>query len=45
MSFNSKGLHALASRRVTAILLTSLALYTASLTQGRAYDVTTGDAG
>jgi hypothetical protein len=45
MRSNSQGLHALASRRVTAILLTTLALYAASVAQVLAHDVTPGDAG
>ena len=45
MSSNSTGRHALASRRVTAILLTALALYASSVAQVLAHDVTPGDAG
>ncbi len=45
MSSNSTGLCTLASRRVTAILLTALALYASSVAQVLAHDVTPGDAG
>ena len=45
MSSNSTGLCTLAPRRVTAILLTALALYATSVAQVLAHDVTPGDAG
>lgn len=45
MSSNSTGLHALASRRIAAIILTTLALYASSVAQVLAHDVTPGDAG
>jgi hypothetical protein len=45
MSSNSTGLHALASRRIAALILTSLALYASSVAQVLAHDVTPGDAG
>src|SRR6056297_2237738 len=45
MSSNSTGLHALASRRVTALLLTAVAVYASSVAQALAHDVTPGDAG
>ena len=45
MSSNSTGLHALASRRATALILTILAVYASSVAQALAHDVTPGDAG
>lgn len=45
MSSSSTGLRALASRRATALILTTLAVYASSVAQALAHDVTPGDAG
>lgn len=45
MSLTSRCLHALASRRATALILTVLALYATSVAQALAHNVTPGDAG
>jgi hypothetical protein len=45
MSPASTGLHALTSRRLAALILTTLALYASSVAQVLAHDVTPGDAG
>lgn len=45
MTSSSRGLPALASRRAAALILTVLALYTSSVAQAVAHNVTPGDAG
>ncbi|PTW99222.1 HupE/UreJ family protein [Pararhodobacter aggregans] len=45
MSSNSTGLCTLASRRLAALILTTLALYASGVAQVLAHDVTPGDAG
>jgi len=45
MSSSSKGLHTLASRRTTAMLLVVLAIYASSVAEALAHNVTPGDAG
>lgn len=45
MSSSSRGLHALASRRTTAMILAVLAIYASSVAQALAHNVTPGDAG
>jgi len=45
MRSNSTGLHAFASRRATALILSILAVYASSVAQAIAHDVTPGDAG
>lgn len=45
MSSSSRGLHALASRRTTAVILAVLTIYASSVAQALAHNVTPGDAG